>query len=558
MLDKLKKMIPMTFSLLLYFPLPALAHILSITETQPFPENVPAFSRSVATFTVTNTSKTRVTAVNQTFFPRSSGLSVSNNTCGAILLPGQQCTLEVALEAASPNTRVSGEVKMWAKPTIDATLLRFQVNITQASLPSIELVPMSVASSLPAVRDPVVVSSQGEWLILSASQGDFHDFNNNFIDTLYVYNPVTQEIHSMSLDCTNLPEDIKNQLKSSDPNPLIDGDTLYMIGGFFTADNINFMTLNTLSSFNVPGIIQAIKSDDTNLLPFVAVQTTIPEFRVTGGQLGKIGDHFYLAFGQSCVGNYCATSQTYTNSLYKFQMDPTLSHIDILDSVTRSDASNSGWRRRDYSLAPIILNNTPQLFALAGPFTQGDNAAVWTNGISFDQNLISNDHVITQQANQYEAPLLSMYSAQAQKTYVTTFGSLSNTYWTSGGLFYDNTTPYGNILDMISIGSNDAAEYANLQPVCSGQPLASCLYMGIGTAFIHAGNFYDARKILQLDALPMDTPVLVGYLYGGLVSTGQEPFGTSPTEASNSVYAVYVTRKNQGVAEWQTITNLFN
>ena len=42
------------------------------------------------------------------------------------------------------------------------------------------------------------------------------------------------------------------------------------------------------------------------------------------------------------------------------------------------------------------------LFAMAGPFTQSPtDALVWTNGISFMENMDANDNFINQQANQY-------------------------------------------------------------------------------------------------------------------------------------------------------------
>ena len=164
-----------------------------------------------------------------------------------------------------------------------------------------------------------------------------------------------------------------------------------MIGGFWTPNNINWSTLNTITSINIPGMINAIMTNNTSLASFVNYSNAVSQFQVTGGQLGKIGNNFYLSFGQNCHGdNYCGGAgggQVYTNSIYEFSTDPTLSSISILNTATHPDDDNSGWRRRDYSLIPFMLGNTETLLAEGGPFTQPTNpnpAVVWTNAIDFN------------------------------------------------------------------------------------------------------------------------------------------------------------------------------
>ncbi len=545
-------------SLILYFPMAAHAHLISIAATTPFPATVTATSSTTATFTVTNiASRVSVTVVDQSSFPSGSGLSISSSTCGNLLGPGQSCTIQLSLKPSTTQT-ISTALKEWAKPSADG--VQYPINVTVTTgLPSITLVPVN-SSALPALRDPVVAASAGNWLILSGSTGGFHDFNRDFITSIYVYNPSTAQIYSMSVSSTNLPVAVKKQLTSSDNQFLQDGDTLYIIGGFYTPDNVVWTTLNTITAINVPGMINAIINNNTNLASFVTYNTSIPQFQVTGGQLGKIGNYFYLTFGQDCEGsNYCVPTQTYTNSIYQFSADPTLSSISIVNTVTHGDLDGSGWRRRDYTLVPFMSGSTQTLFAMGGPFTPGINAFVWTNGINFSANIQANSNFINQQANQYLSPSLPMYSANANTTYVATFSGLSNLYWGASGLVNDTTTPYGNILDLISSdGSGNVQEYANLQPMCSGQPLPSCLYMGLAAHFIPVANNYDSRSILQLDQLPQNSSTLVGYVYGGLISTVQNIFVTpDPTSATNKVYAVYVTPSGSGSVNWQNVTNLY-
>lgn len=555
--QKLLACIKIALGVILFFPITTYAHLISITATTPFPSVVAANSKMSATFTVTNiTSRVNVTVVDQSNFPSSSGLSISSSTCG-VLAPRQSCTIQLALNAQTVG-QISTALKEWAKPSADG--VQYPINITVTSgLPNLTLVPVD-SSRLPALRDPIVAKNSSNWLLLSGSTGNFHDFNSDFNTKIYVYNPSTTQIYSVDIASTDLPVAVKNQLASSDPEFLQDGDTLYIVGGFFTPDNVTFTTLNTITAINIPGMINAIINNQTNLAQFVTYNTSIPQFKVTGGQLGKIGSYFYLAYGQDCEGAYCATSQTYTNSIYQFSADASLASITIVNTATHLDLDGSGWRRRDYTLAPFMIGSTSTLFAMGGPFTPGSNALVWTNGISINANLQSNNHFINQQANQYLSPHLSMYSASRNVSYLATFSGLSNLYWSTTGLVNDNTTPYGNILDLISSdAAGNVQEYANLQPLCSGQPLASCLYMGLAAEFIPVPAYYDSRYILQLDQLPQNTPTLIGYIYGGLLSTEQDIFvsGPGPSFATNKVYAVYIVPSGSGTVNWQNITNLY-
>ena len=542
------------------------AHLISITATKPFPASVAATSNSSATFKVTNiASRANVTVIDQSSFPSGSGLSISSSTCGSLLKPGQFCTIQLALQASSTGRTISTALKEWAKPTADGVQYPINIIVTPApNLPTITIEPVN-SSQLEAFRDPVLAQYSGNWLIVSGSTGNFHNFNNGFNTDIVVYNPTTMQKYSVIINDTNLDPEIKKQLASSSPEFLQDGDTFYIIGGFYTPDNAHWTTLNTITAINVPSMINAVMNGELNLNSYAAVRTDISQFKVTGGQLGKINNYFYLTFGQDCDGSSYCTTQTYTDSIYQFVTDPTLSSTAIVNTVTHPDLDGSGWRRRDYTLAPFMSGATETLFAMAGPFTPGNDALVWTNGITFNSAMQANDNFINQQANQYSSAHLSMYSANKGIAYVATFSGLSNLYWSTSGLIYDNSTPYGNILDLISSdASGNVQEYANIQPMCSGQPLASCLYMGLGAEFIPVPNYFDSRSILQLDQLPQNSKTLVGYVYAGLLSTSQDiftlpppiPGPPGPSYVTNQVYAVYVVPAAPGGVNWKNVTNL--
>ena len=168
----------MLVSMALLFPMAAHAHLISITATTPFPATVTAGSSTIATFAVTNiTSKVNVTVIDQSNFPGS--LTISSSTCGNLLTPKQSCTIQVTLKATSAGQTISSALKEWAKPSADGVEYPINVTVT-AGLPNITLVPVN-STGLPAVRDPVIGHSGGNWLLVSGSTGAFHDFNHDFI-----------------------------------------------------------------------------------------------------------------------------------------------------------------------------------------------------------------------------------------------------------------------------------------------------------------------------------------------------------------------------------------
>ncbi len=559
------------------------ANTLEITPITPFPETVAATTKTWASFLVTNISSASVTPINISHFSHKSGLSIlDSSTCSHILSPSDTCQIDLLLDAKWPHQNVQETIKILTTPGYDISRYAIEVFITE-SLPKITLKPARASTflpKLPAFREPLVATHDNNWLMLSGSFGSFHDFFNEFNTDIYVYDPIENELKSVLIAATDLPAEVQQQLASSVPEFLQDGDIMYIVGGYYyNPDDESYTTLNTVTAVDVPGMMHAVKKGEKHLKKYIAYcsATTTPAcpsnpsdplypnyFQVTGGHLGKINHALYLAFGQNCKGDYCGDGQVYSNAIHKFIAKPNFHnhtlHLKVLSSVVHDDGDGSGWRRRDYSLAPFMWNGVESLFALAGPFTPEVFAHVWTNGIMFDGQINSNDNFIEQQGNQYAAPHLAMHSRNTSTSYVATFSGLSNLYWNdTNELIYDDTTPYGNILDLISSSySGDAREYVNLKPIYNANPRDPHIYTGLSAIFIPIEKYYDQRDVLQLDKLPPHSKTMVGYIYGGLISTTNTPFDNlDGVEVTNQVYEVYVETNAAGKVFWQNVTNVF-
>lgn len=122
--------IKLILSVGLVFPITAFAHLLSITATTPFSSTAHILSTATATFTVTNiTSNVTLTAVDQSYFPLGSGLSIVSSTCGNPMNPGQSCNINVGLQAPPTPQTISAELREWAKPSADGVRFPFTIAV---------------------------------------------------------------------------------------------------------------------------------------------------------------------------------------------------------------------------------------------------------------------------------------------------------------------------------------------------------------------------------------------------------------------------------------------
>lgn len=118
----------------IFFPLTASAHLIAITPLVPFPISVSPASTFTATFLVTNIATTiSVSIINQSQFSNASGLTTGASTCGALIGPGESCSINIQLLAPVVPQTITGELRVWAKPSADDLRYPFTVIVTPQS-----------------------------------------------------------------------------------------------------------------------------------------------------------------------------------------------------------------------------------------------------------------------------------------------------------------------------------------------------------------------------------------------------------------------------------------
>ncbi len=369
--------------------------------------------------------------------------------------------------------------------------------------------------------------------------------NTNFI----VYNPTTG-----ATKMAPIPAAYLDQLSSTNMLGYQSGDTLYGCGGYGKNSSGNYVTYNGFFAISVSGMINAILSGSTSNLSQYIVSTQNNYMAVTGGELLKMGNYFYVVMGQNFTGLYAPppqqnSVQIYTNSIRKFTVTNTGSALSVLlvDSFTdgNSPDSTSRFHRRDLNVVPIInTDKKPGIAVYGGVFTQKVNG-VWVNPVYITQGANNSTNVnidanFTQKFNQYGCAQVLCYEPNTNTMVTNLLGGISYYAYNSNGvLLPDAAVPFSKTISTIfrnAFGSLETYTAYN-----AGLPA----YVGAESKFFPLQNllYSGSNEIIDLSKVPKNgQPTFVGYMFGGIQATSAQSSTINPTMANKKLYRVYITR----------------
>lgn len=240
----------------------------------------------------------------------------------------------------------------------------FQLSKAQNNFPYDVVITPVVIPGLPGLHSYAFGQHNGKWLIIGGRKDGLHarqPFNafpgsQNNTD-IYVVDVATQQTWTASLNTLTIG--LKEQLQSTNMNFYQDGNALFIIGGYAFATSANdYITYDKLTSVDVPNLITAV-INGTSISSYFK-QITNTSFAITGGQLGKIGNEYYLIGGHRFDGRYNpmngpSFTQTYSNQIRKFEIDNSGSQLSISNYSEVTDAVHL--HRRDYNLLPQVFPN---------------------------------------------------------------------------------------------------------------------------------------------------------------------------------------------------------
>lgn len=409
---------------------------------------------------------------------------------------------------------------------------------------SVALVPVNV-QNVQGLHSYTYAQHNGKWLIIGGrldglhARQPFRAFPASHSNTdVYVIDPYNNQVWSASVNA--LPASIKEQLQATNMNFHQDADTLYIIGGYgFSATANDHITYPNLMAVQVSGLMQAV-INQAPLAPHIK-QITNPVFAVNGGQLGKIGNTYYLVGGHRFDGRYNPMGnptfvQTYTNQIRKFVFEnaATLS-FNYLDSLT----DPLHLHRRDYNLVPQIYPNGDFGYLISsGVFqVQADlpflypveiGAAGYNPVLGFNQYL-----------SNYHSAKVGIYDSLHNEMHSLFFGGISQYYYSNGQLVQDNLVPFVKTISRLTRFSDSTYQEVAL-------PVEMPELRGASSEFIVNKQLpLLNEEIVNFSALSTDS-ILLGHIYGGIVSPTLNPFANNSTAATSpdaGILAVYLVKR---------------
>jgi hypothetical protein len=404
----------------------------------------------------------------------------------------------------------------------------------------VQLNPVSIPN-LPGLHSFAQAQYNGKWLFLTGRTDGIHarqPFNafpassNNTM--IYVVDIATQQVWSASV--SSLPTALAEQMQSTNTNFYQDDNTLYLIGGYgFSVTANDHITFPYLTSINVSGLINAVVNSNS-ITPYFK-QISDPIFAVTGGQLGKIGNTFYLVGGHKFDGRYNPMNnptftQTYTDKIQKFTIDNSGTQLSYTNYVAITDAVHL--HRRDYNLMPQIFPNGEEGYTISSGVFQINVDLPFLYPVDIKASGYFPQTQFNQYLSNYHSSKVSLYNQTENSMHSLFFGGISQYYYNNGTLVQDNNVPFVKTISRVSRDSNGILTEYNL-------PIEMPSLKGSSAEFIPNLNLpHYSNEVIQLNNISQ-AEFVIGHIVGGIQSSSLNPFTnnqTSTTSASTTVYEV--------------------
>jgi hypothetical protein len=405
---------------------------------------------------------------------------------------------------------------------------------------SVELQPLNIPN-LPGLHSYAFGQYNGKWLIIGGRKDGLHarqpfaSFSQEYNNTdVYVIDVNSLQFWSASVN--SLPTGIKEQLQSTNMNFFQDNDTLYIIGGYAYSETAgNHITFPYLTSVQVSSVVDAVIAGN-NISPFFK-QITDDMFAITGGQLGKMDDTFFLVGGHRFDGRYNPMNnptftQTYSNEIRKFILNNRGTQLSFSGYSAINDPVHL--RRRDYNLLPQIFPDGTEGYTISSGVFQTDADLPFLYPVDITATGYTPVTEFNQYLNHYHSAKATLYDSVRNEMHSLFFGGMSQYYYKDGALIKDDLVPFVKTISRLTRYADGTLEEFQLPVEMPG-------LKGASAEFIPNNSLpHYASEIIKLSKVPQDE-FIIGHFFGGISSPSLNPFTnnqTNTTKANPSVYAV--------------------
>lgn len=425
------------------------------------------------------------------------------------------------------------------------TLLFTNVVFSQSTFDyQVQLNPITIAN-FPGIHSFAFAQHEGKWIIIGGRVDGIHarqPFNafpaSNNNSNIYVVDVVTHQVWSTSVNV--LSTALKEHLQATNFNFYQDENTLYLIGGYaFSSTANDHITFDKMTSINVPGLINSVVNSTSILAHFK--QMTDTNFAITGGQLGKINNTFYLIGGHRFDGRYNPMNnptftQTYSNQIRKFSIDNSGAQLSIFNYEAITDAVHL--HRRDYNLLPQIFPDGSQGYTISSGVFQINVDLPFLYPVDIKPEGYFPQTNFNQYLNNYHSAKSCLYDATENRMHNLFFGGISQYYYNGTTLVQDNNVPFVNTISRTTRFADGSLQEYQLPETMPALKGASAEFIP-NKSLPHYSN--EVIKLSEITA----NEFVIGHIVGGLTSPSANPFSvnnTSTTSANATIYEVKLIR----------------
>ncbi len=395
---------------------------------------------------------------------------------------------------------------------------------------------------LPGLHSFAFGQSGGKCLLIGGRRDGLHarqpnsSFPANQNNTsLYVIDFQTSQFWSAPL--SSLPTSIAEQLQSTNMNFFQDKDTLYIIGGYaFSATANDHITFDKLTSVQVSSVINAIINNQSFSSFFK--QVADPIFANSGGQLGKLGNTFYLVGGQRFDGRYNPMNNpTYTQTYYSQYTKLLLSNSVATPNFTivQTITDPVHLRRRDYNLLPQIFPDGSEGYMISSGVFQINADLPFLYPVDISPTGYIPRTNFNQYLSNYHGAKVALWDSTFKSMHNLFFGGMSQHYYQNGTQVQDNSVPFVKTISRVTRNQDSSLQEFKLNTEMPG-------YLGAGAEFIpNQALPHTENEIIKLHQIQVDSFTL-GYVVGGIISPTTNPFTGNQSNTTSANTVVYEVR----------------
>lgn len=383
-------------------------------------------------------------------------------------------------------------------------------------------------------------------IILGGRIEGFHGLNQ--LQNVFGQNKVNKSIWAVDLETFDSqelkldPESKKwEQLFSSNMQFEQDENTLYIVGGYgakSSKDKRSDDTFDSLIAFDLDKLLVAI---DQNSDPSKAVliNTCDPHLKVTGGELLKIDDLFYLSFGQCFDGVYDpGKTGLYTGAIRTFRIKK--NKIELVQEI-----KDSQLHRRDLNVVKIHQAKKTILAGLGGVFDKNGNGyshPVYLDPTGKSPSIQVDD--LKQVTNHYNCGKASIYDSASDTCITVLMGGIGQNQFHQETNTWENGDRGAKIPFVKSITQliySKGKMYQHIQTPPSEPEMPD--FLGANAIFIPDPKWVSQNFFIDYGKLT-EKETIIGLFYGGIQSQRPTSSTIYPTKVNDQIYRV-ILEKNE-------------